>query len=96
MHQQICEIDTNRKTTKIITRLRSGYFGGMKINAYNTRTYVKCRNYPDKERSQSHIFSCPAILAVLQMISAYPFDGDLYRENIIELARAVTKAHESI
>ena len=37
VNQQICEIDANREITKTITRLRTGHFGGMKINADNIR-----------------------------------------------------------
>ena len=68
----------------------------MEVNVDNTRTYVKCRNYSDKELSLSHIFIRLALLAILQNIRAYPFTGDLYTENIGELARAVTKTHSFI
>ena len=95
-NQQICKIDANREITKSITRLRTGHFGDMKMTADNTRTYVKFRNCSDKEISLCYIFSCPAMLAILQNIGAYPFGDNLYIENIVEVARAVTKVHGSI
>ena len=47
--QQIWETDANREITETDIRLRTGQFGGLKMNAANSKTYVKCRNYPDKE-----------------------------------------------
>ena len=61
VNQQICEIDANREITKTITRLRIDHFGGMKINADNTRTYLKCRSCSDEELSPTHVVNCTAI-----------------------------------
>ena len=89
MDQQISEIDANREITKTITRLRTG----MKINAGNIRTFVKCQY---EKLSPSLENSCPPVQAILQNIGAYSFDCNLYTENIVVLARTVTKAHGSV
>ncbi|GFX56213.1 hypothetical protein TNCV_1631421 [Trichonephila clavipes] len=58
----------------------------LKEKNIKTRTYVKCRYCPDEEIAPSPNFNCPAILASLQNIGEYPFDADLYKENIVMLA----------
>ena len=94
--QQISQIVAIIEIKKTVTRLRTGHFGGMKINAGNIRIYVKYRNCHYEKLSPTHIFSSPSVQDILQNIGAYSFDGTLYTENIVDLARTITKAHGSI
>ena len=46
-------------------------------------------------KSSLQVLFSAAILAFLQNIGVYPFEVDLYTDNIVELARAVNKANGS-
>ncbi|UYV80899.1 TRDMT1 [Cordylochernes scorpioides] len=53
---QICEINSERKLTKIIARLRTKHYKGMAIHPDGTRTYRACNNCPGVELAPTYIF----------------------------------------
>ncbi|UYV61053.1 PMCA [Cordylochernes scorpioides] len=83
---EICEIDSERRITKTITRLRTKHYKGMTIHPDGTRIYRTCNNCSGVELTPTHIFSCPAMAAVLQKID---MDSELYTPKIVNIATAV-------
>ncbi|UYV79041.1 hypothetical protein LAZ67_17000838 [Cordylochernes scorpioides] len=92
---QICEINSERKLTKTITRLRTKHYKGMAIHPDSTRTYRACNNCPGVELTPTHIFSCPAMVAALQKIDLDP-EQQLYTPKIVDIAAAVMEMHGDI
>ncbi|UYV64195.1 hypothetical protein LAZ67_2007019 [Cordylochernes scorpioides] len=92
---QICEINSERKLTKTITRLRTKHYKGMTIHPDGTRTYKACNNCPGVELTPTHIFSCPAMAAALQKIYLDP-EQQLYTPKIVDIAAAVMEMHGDI
>ena len=89
LKHQICELNASRTLANILTRLRTCYLRGMKIQKDGTKKYLPCRNCgSDTELSPEHIFSCPAILATLQQISEC-LQEDLYLDICFEIAKTV-------
>ncbi|UYV78105.1 hypothetical protein LAZ67_16000132 [Cordylochernes scorpioides] len=92
---QICEINSERKLTKTITRLRTKHYKGMTIHPDGTRTYKACNNCPGVELTPTHIFSCPALAAALQKIDLDP-EQQLYTSKIVDIAAAMMEMHGDI
>ncbi|UYV60357.1 hypothetical protein LAZ67_1000940 [Cordylochernes scorpioides] len=92
---QICEINSERKLTKTITRLRKKHYKGMALHPDGTRTYRACNNCPVVELTPTHIFSCPAMAAALQKIDLDP-EQQLYIPKIVDIAAAVMEMQGDI
>ncbi|UYV73516.1 hypothetical protein LAZ67_10003903 [Cordylochernes scorpioides] len=63
-------------------------YKGMTIHPDGTRTYRTCNNCPGVELTPTHIFSCPAMTAVLQKIDMDP-EQQHYTPKIVDIATAV-------
>ncbi|UYV73666.1 hypothetical protein LAZ67_11000280 [Cordylochernes scorpioides] len=94
-NDQICEINSERKLTKTITRLRTKHYKGITIHPDSTRTYRTCNNCPGVELTPTHIFSCPAMTAALQKIDMDP-EQQLYSPKIVDIAAAVIEMYGDI
>ncbi|UYV79184.1 hypothetical protein LAZ67_17001401 [Cordylochernes scorpioides] len=92
---QICEINSERKLTKTIARLRTKHYKEMTIHPDGTITYRACNNCPGVELTPTHIFSCPAMAAALQKIDLDP-EQQLYTPKIVDIAAAVMEMHGDI
>ncbi|GFU85116.1 uncharacterized protein TNCV_1553791 [Trichonephila clavipes] len=93
---QICNISEDHLITKIIARIRTGHYRGMKFDRDGKRSYRNCDNCLDTELTPAHIFDYPAILAALQEIGV-PFSlTNLSMDSIEEIARTVIWTHGTI
>ncbi|GBM94304.1 hypothetical protein AVEN_39993-1 [Araneus ventricosus] len=85
---QIYEINEDRKITKAITRLRTFYIKGMRMDVGCVITYVQCSHCPDTELSPNLIFNSLAILRAWQGVCLSPAE-ELYSDKIVEIAKTV-------
>ncbi|UYV73668.1 K02A2.6-like [Cordylochernes scorpioides] len=90
---QICGMNSERKLTKTITRLRTKHYKEMTIHPDGTRTYRTFNNCPGVELTPTHIFSCPAM--ALQKIDMDP-EQQLYTHKIEDITTAVIEMHGDI
>ncbi|UYV60676.1 RPS10 [Cordylochernes scorpioides] len=72
-----------RELTTTISRIRTGYFKGMKINPDMTRSYRNCNNCHNTQLTPEHIY--PGILAALYMTDINP-EEDIHTDKAPQLA----------
>ena len=88
---QITQLNIDRKTVTIITRLRMKYHKHIKISANGTKVYQKCGNCIDVKLTSHHAFNFP--VAAMHCLD-HPSDDALYFDLAISIAETVLKHHD--